>query len=91
VTGVAARRIAVKFRCLKPSCPESCGARRNPACFERILFHALLLGLIAVLVMSLAIGFNQISDIADLITVSESAPVAFAEMVHLVGNAANDA
>lgn len=79
------------FGCLKPGCPVERGARRRPACSDRMICRALFLMLMLVLVLSLAIGFIRLSKAAPSRSISESTPVARAELVQLVGDATDNA
>ena len=79
------------FRCLKPGCPVDCGTCRRLACSDRMICRALFLTLVLVIVLSLAIGFIRLSEAAPSRSISESTPVARAELVQLVGDAADDA
>jgi hypothetical protein len=47
----------MRFQCLKPGCPVDCGTRRDPGCGERALGRALFFMLIAVLLLSVVVGF----------------------------------
>lgn len=56
-----------------------------------MLCRALFLTLVVVLLLSLAIGFIRLSEAAPSTSISESTPVARAELVQFVGDAADDA
>lgn len=79
------------LRCLRPGCPTHCGTRHNPSCADRMLHHALLLLLTIAFLISLAMGLISLSRAAGPSgRVPESAPVAAAETLELLGETQDD-
>ncbi len=79
------------LRCLRSGCPTRCGTRRKPSCADRMLHFALLSLLTLAFLISLAMGLISLHRAAGRSgRVPESAPVAAAETLELVGEAQDD-
>ena len=79
------------FRRLKPGCPLACGTCRRPGCADQLLSRALLLLLVVVLVVSLWMGLNSLSESACSSSITEASPFARPETVQLTSQALDDA
>lgn len=78
-------------RCLTPGCPVDRGTRSHPGCAGRLLSRALFLVLVAVLLVSLGIGFRSLNETGHSTPISESAPLTGPEAIDLVSQAQNHA
>lgn len=78
-------------RCLTPGCPVACGSRRRPSCADLMLVRVLAFLLVSVLAVSLWMGFRSIRSTIGSTSLTESAPVAGAEVGELLGESSNDA